>query len=225
MCGIVGLVQSYPIDLRQVTGMADLLRHRGPDDEGFVVFPARGPACLAGDDTPSFAGVDALAYRPVAHHKEWASEAPPTFLAMGHRRLSIVDLSPLGHQPMSYLDRYWIVYNGEVFNYVELREELRQAGYHFRSGSDTEVLLAGYDKWGIGLLDRCNGMWSMAIYDRKAKSLFLARDRFGIKPLYYYVGAEGNSLAFASEIKAFSALPNWRREVAPQPAFDFLAWG
>ncbi|MEH2561405.1 asparagine synthase (glutamine-hydrolyzing) [Bradyrhizobium sp. AZCC 2289] len=225
MCGIVGLVQAYPIDLRQVASMADLLRHRGPDDEGFVVFPEQGPVCLAGDDTASFAGMEALQYRPVAHRNEWVSGGPPAFLAMGHRRLSIVDLSPLGHQPMSYLDRYWIVYNGEVFNYVELREELRQAGYHFQSNSDTEVLLAGYDKWGTGLLDRCNGMWSMAIYDRKTNSLFLARDRFGIKPLYYYVGTDGNSLAFASEIKAFSALPDWRREIAPQPVFDFLAWG
>ena len=225
MCGILGLVQTYPIDLRQVAGMADLLRHRGPDDEGFVVFPEQGPVCLAGDDTASFAGMEALPYRPTAHRSEWVSGGPPSFLAMGHRRLSIVDLSPLGHQPMSYLDRYWIVYNGEVFNYVELREELRQHGYHFRSNTDTEVLLAGYDKWGIGLLDRCNGMWSMAIYDRKAKTLLLARVRFGIKPVYYHVGTGGHSMAFASEIKAFAALPDWRREMAPQPVFDFLAWG
>jgi asparagine synthase (glutamine-hydrolysing) len=225
MCGIVGLVQTYPIDLRHVTGMADLLRHRGPDDEGFVLFAAQGPVCLAGDDTASFAGMEALPYRPTAHHREWSSGGSPSFLAMGHRRLSIVDLSPFGHQPMSYLDRYWIAYNGEVFNYVELREELREHGYQFRSGSDTEVLLAGYDKWGVGLLDRCNGMWSMAIYDRKTKALLLARDRFGIKPLYYHVGSDGRSLAFASEIKAFAALPDWRRQIAPQPVFDFLAWG
>ncbi len=225
MCGITGLVCAHPIDFRQVAGMTDLLRHRGPDDEGYVVFGEQGPVCLAGDDTASFAGIDALPYRPMAHRDEWISGGSPSFLALGHRRLSIIDLSPLSHQPMSYLDRYWIVYNGEVFNYIELREELRQAGYHFRSNSDTEVLLAGYDKWGIGLLDRCNGMWSMAICDRKAKSLLLARDRFGIKPLYYHVSADGESLAFASEIKAFLALPDWRPGIAPQPVFDFLAWG
>src|SRR5690242_15620339 len=121
MCGIVGLVQTYPIDLRHVTGMADIMRHRGPDDEGFVLFTAQGPVCLAGDDTASFAGMEALPYRPTAHHREWSSGGSPSFLAMGYRRLSIVDLSPFGHQPMSYLDRYWIAYNGEVFNYVELR--------------------------------------------------------------------------------------------------------
>ncbi|GAB3629049.1 asparagine synthase (glutamine-hydrolyzing) [Pandoraea terrae] len=225
MCGIVGIVQSNPVDLRHVADMADLIRHRGPDDEGIVVFPAQGPVCLAGDDTPSFDQVGALPYRPVAHRREWFADRPATYLAMGHRRLSIVDLSPLGHQPMSYQDRYWIVYNGEVFNYVELREELTRYGYRFRSHSDTEVLLAGYDRWGAGLLDRCNGMWSMAIYDREKHTLFLARDRFGVKPLYYRVTNDGASLAFASEIKAFSALPDWRPTVAAQPAFDFLAWG
>ena len=225
MCGIVGLVQSHPIDVRQVARMADLLRHRGPDDEGFVLFPEQGPVCLGGDDTVAFGGMGAPAYLPTVHHKEWSAEPAPSFLAMGHRRLSIIDLSSSGHQPMSYLDRYWIVYNGEVFNHDELREELRQAGYRFGSASDTEVLLAGYDKWGPGLLDRCNGMWAIAIYDRMARTLFLARDRFGVKPFYYRVGAGGQSLAFASEIKAFSALPDWRPEIAPQPVFDFLAWG
>ena len=225
MCGIVGIVQSHPVDVQQVARMGDLIRHRGPDDEGIVVFPAQGAVCLSGDDTPSFDGVESLPYRPIAHRKDWLGEHPPTFLAMGHRRLSIVDLSPLGHQPMSYLDRYWTVYNGEVFNYLELREELEQHGYSFRSHSDTEVILAGYDKWGPGLLDRCNGMWSMAIYDRQKKTLFLARDRFGVKPLYYHVTADGSSLAFASEIKSFSALADWRPQIAPQPAFDFLAWG
>lgn len=225
MCGIVGIVQSSPVDVRQLAGMMDLIRHRGPDDEGLVLFPAGAPVCLAGDDTPSFEGIDALPYKPTAHRREWFEGRPQSFLAMGHRRLAILDLSPFGHQPMSYADRYWIVYNGEVFNYLELRSELEREGYRFRSHSDTEVLLAGYDKWGPGLLDRCNGMWSMAIYDRVRKTLFLARDRFGIKPLYYRVAPDGSALAFSSEIKAFSAQANWRAKMAAQPVFDFLAWG
>ena len=101
MCGIVGIVQSHPVDVQQVARMGDLIRHRGPDDEGIVVFPAQGAVCLSGDDTPSFDGVESLPYRPIAHRRDWLGEHPPTFLAMGHRRLSIVDLSPLGHQPMN----------------------------------------------------------------------------------------------------------------------------
>ncbi|WP_456834896.1 MULTISPECIES: asparagine synthase (glutamine-hydrolyzing) [unclassified Bradyrhizobium] len=225
MCGIVGLIQSNSIDIRHVVGMAELISHRGPDDEGYVVFPERGPLCLAGDDTAVFDGMDSLPYRPTIHQRDWLGSGERSFVALGHRRLSIVDLSPLGHQPMSYMDRYWIVYNGEVYNYIELREQLQQDGYTFRSGTDTEVLLAAYDKWGVQLFDRCNGMWSLALYDRQTKKLLLARDRFGIKPLYYLVGEGGDSLAFASEIKAFAALPTWRREIGAQPAFDFLAWG
>jgi asparagine synthase (glutamine-hydrolysing) len=225
MCGIVGIVQSNPVSVQQFARMSDLIRHRGPDDEGIVVFPAQGAVCLGGDDTPSFDAIDSLPYKPVAHRREWFADRPATFLAMGHRRLSIVDLSPFGHQPMSYMDRYWTVYNGEVYNYIELREELEQLGYRFRSHSDTEVILAGYDRWGPGVLDRCNGMWSLAIYDREKKTLFLARDRFGVKPLYYRVSADGSSLAFASEIKSFSALSDWRPEMAAQPVFDYLAWG
>lgn len=225
MCGIAGLVQSESIDLRSFRRMLDLLSHRGPDDEGFVVFSARGPICLGGDDTVSFDPIDELPYRPVAHISDFTREYLPAYLIMGHRRLSIVDLSPFGHQPMSYANRYWIVFNGEIFNYIELREELKCAGYHFRTNSDTEVILAGYDKWGESLLDRCNGMWALAIYDCQTRRLFLARDRFGIKPLYYHVSSNGRSLAFASEIKAFSALPDWHSEIASQPVFDFLAWG
>jgi asparagine synthase (glutamine-hydrolysing) len=225
MCGIVGIVQSNPVDVQQFARMNDLIRHRGPDDEGIVIFPAQGAVCLGGNDTPSFERIDSLPYQPVAHRNEWFADRPATYLALGHRRLSIVDLSPFGHQPMSYMDRYWTVYNGEVYNYLELREELEQLGYRFRSHSDTEVILAGYDRWGPGVLDRCNGMWSLAIYDREQKTLFLARDRFGVKPLYYRVSADGSSLAFASEIKSFSALADWRPELAAQPVFDYLAWG
>src|ERR1017187_10359313 len=107
-------------------------------------------------------------------------------LGLGHRRLSILDLSPLGHQPMSYQDRYWIVYNGEVYNYLELRPELEAAGHRFRSHCDTEVILAAYAQWGAECFSRFNGMWALAIYDARTDELVLARDRFGVKPLYYW---------------------------------------
>jgi asparagine synthase (glutamine-hydrolysing) len=121
-------------------------------------------------------------------------------LAFGHRRLSIIDLSPDGHQPMHYIERYTIVFNGEIFNYIELKEELISFGYKFNSKSDTEVVLAAYDKWGEDCLNKFNGMWSIAIYDKIKKNLFCARDRFGVKPFYYYF--KDNIFIFASEIKA-----------------------
>lgn len=120
---------------------------------------------------------------------------------LGHRRLSILDLSDIGKQPMATEDeRYFIVFNGELYNFLELRKELLQSGYHFRSNTDTEVVLNAYIEWGEKCLDKFNGMWAFAIYDRYRKRLFLSRDRFGVKPLFYAKTGEG--IAFASEMKA-----------------------
>jgi asparagine synthase (glutamine-hydrolysing) len=121
-------------------------------------------------------------------------------LALGHRRLSILDLSENGIQPMHYMDRYVIVLNGEIYNYVELKEELIDLGYSFNSLTDTEVVIASYDKWGINCLNKFIGMWAFVIYDRKTNKLFCSRDRFGVKPFYYY--KYGDKFVFASEIKA-----------------------
>jgi len=119
--------------------------------------------------------------------------------AFGHRRLSILDLSSDGHQPMHYLDRYTIIYNGEVYNYLEIKEELQSYGYTFHSHTDTEVILASYDKWGEECVSRFNGMWAFAIYDKEKNSIFCSRDRFGIKP-FYYTEVNGKFI-FGSEIK------------------------
>ncbi len=117
----------------------------------------------------------------------------------GHRRLSILDLSDEGHQPMSYVDKYTIVYNGEIYNYLEIREELLSDGYCFKSATDTEVILASYDKWGESCVDKFNGMWAFSIYDKEKNTLFCSRDRFGIKPFYYT--QVDNKFVFGSEIK------------------------
>jgi asparagine synthase (glutamine-hydrolysing) len=131
-------------------------------------------------------------------------------IALGHRRLAILDLSDRGAQPMHCLDRYVIVHNGEVYNYLELRAELERDGYRFRSGTDTEVIVAAYDHWGAGCLSRFNGMWAFLIYDRRDGRVFVARDRFGVKPFHY--ATAGGSFVFASEIKALFAHPGVRRE-------------
>lgn len=124
---------------------------------------------------------------------------------LGHRRLAILDLSEKGKQPMPYADgRYMITFNGEIYNFIEIRHELIAKGYRFDSDSDTEVILAAFDLWREKCLDKFNGMWAFAIWDRKEKSLFLSRDRFGKKPLYY--AFIGNDLVFASEMKAIAPL-------------------
>jgi asparagine synthase (glutamine-hydrolysing) len=131
-------------------------------------------------------------------------------IALGHRRLSIVDLSPAGHQPMFSADgRYVVVFNGEIYNHAEIRTELDALEKHaWRGHSDTEVLLAAVDRWGLkAALERCVGMFGLALWDRRTRSLSLARDRLGEKPLYY--GWLGKSLAFASELKALAAHPTW----------------
>lgn len=123
---------------------------------------------------------------------------------LGHRRLSFLDLSMAGKQPMTNENStLWITYNGEVYNYLELRQELEKYGHQFHSHTDTEVILHGYEQWGEGLLQKLKGMFAFGIWDEKNKELFLARDRFGIKPLYYYY--ENQNFVFASEIKGIKA--------------------
>lgn len=144
---------------------------------------------------------------------------------LGHRRLSILDLSMAGKQPMSYMNgRYWITYNGEVYNYIELRKELEQHGYVFKSDTDTEVVMAAYDFWGKECLHRFNGMWAFVILDTLTKKIFVARDRFGVKPLYYWKSPTG-FIAIASEIKQFMVLPAWQYKINGQRSYDYLKWG
>jgi asparagine synthase (glutamine-hydrolysing) len=144
-------------------------------------------------------------------------------VGLGHRRLSIIDLSPAGHQPMATADgAQWITYNGEIYNYIELRQELVLDGHDFRSTSDTEVILAAWRRWGPACLERLNGIFAFAIWEPGTGRLFLARDRLGIKPLYYHF--DGRRLAFASEIKALLELPGLPRRVDREALGDYLAF-
>jgi asparagine synthase (glutamine-hydrolysing) len=146
-------------------------------------------------------------------------------IALGHNRLSIIDLSPAGHQPMSNEDgSVQVIYNGEIYNYAELHAELKANGHRFRSNSDTEVLVHGYEQWGAeGLLSRLRGMYALALYDGRSRKCILARDRYGIKPLYYRESSDG--LAFASEVKTLvrsGAVPN---ESDREGTIGFLLFG
>ncbi len=200
MCGIAGVVR---LDVRDVDTGAfytalSLMKHRGPDDEGMVLidsntgkFEERG-----GEDTPQELGLADI-------------HVPTTLksrVVLGNRRLSIIDLTIKGHQPQKNEDHtIWVVLNGEVYNYRELKKELTKAGHEFLSDSDTEAIVHGYEQWGMELLlSRMIGMWGFALWDQSRRKLYLVRDRFGIKPLYYHL--DDAQLVFSSEIKAIRVL-------------------
>ncbi|HEY2600684.1 MAG TPA: asparagine synthase (glutamine-hydrolyzing), partial [Thermoleophilaceae bacterium] len=204
MCGIAGIhafgAARFPA--ARVEPMTQALAHRGPDDFGFAAFaPAESPLAWAREGEVG----EALAQT-----------------AIGNRRLSILDLSPAGHQPMTSAGgELWIAYNGEIYNYRELRDELQAKGYEFRSGCDTEVILAAYAEWGSGCFARFNGMWALALCDRRSGELVLARDRFGVKPLYVARNPEG--LAFASEVKGLLAHPGVPRRPNLRTLYNYAA--
>lgn len=175
MCGIIGFVSTEERISRNIlVAMRETLLHRGPDDAGIRMF------------------------------NETDNRQKPA-VGLAHRRLSIIDLSQAGQQPMSNEDgTVWITYNGECYNYQQLLPELVKEGHIFSSATDTEVMLHGYEQWGMdGLLERLNGMFAFALWDQRSEELLLTRDRLGKKPLYYL--QKGDLLIFASEIKAFAA--------------------
>ena len=224
MCGIAALFSPHPLPLDPlILAMTTAVRHRGPDGEGFVAFSARGfrTTSFGGEDTPPTVYDTGIAYAPKRH----AQPTQDAVVALGHRRLSIIDLSLTGHQPMCTADgRVWVIYNGEIYNHIELREELERLGHTFVSQSDTEVILNAYREWGERCLDRFNGMFAFVLVDRIGKRVFAARDRFGVKPLYVWRSTEG-LVALASEIKQFSVLPGWSPRLNGQRAYEFLNWG
>ena len=143
---------------------------------------------------------------------------------LAHARLSVIDLSPAGHQPMASADRtVWITFNGEIYNFAEVRRDLGEAGYRFRSQSDTEVIVNGWHAWGPRIFSRLRGMFALAIWDRRSRRLVLARDRIGKKPLYY--AATADAFLFGSEIKALLAWPGLPREPDLSTIDRYLTWG
>ena len=169
---------------------------------------------------------DCIAHRGPDDHDIWI-EPSEKKLALIHRRLSIIDLSQAGHQPMkSHSGRYVIVYNGEIFNFKTLSAELVQLGHKFNGHSDTEVLLAAIEQWGIeSTLKRLVGMFAFALYDQKNKELTLARDRLGQKPLYFGWGADGSAFGFSSELKSFLKTPGFQKPEINRHAVDlYLQW-
>jgi asparagine synthase (glutamine-hydrolysing) len=223
MCGISGIINSQKPSPGKIQSMTDIIRHRGPDGEGFILLDDQNRIhCAGGHDTPQQVWNSSFQYSPT-EKIESLSDSPFRF-AFGHRRLSIIDLSPAGHQPLSYANgRYWITFNGEIYNYREIRTELEKIGHQFITRTDTEVILAAYAEWGEECLRRFMGMWAFAIFDGDRNEIFLSRDRFGIKPLYYWLSPTG-VFCFASEIKQFTTLQGWAPKINPQRAYDYLVY-
>lgn len=221
MCGLVGIIgsgASAPVSLRDLVRMLETVRHRGPDDEGLLGLRVSGEAVeYFGPETSE----SVMAAMPALEDYRGHSSL---MAAIGHRRLSILDTSAAGHQPMrDPAGQVWIAFNGEIYNFRELRLELEAHGVLFRTNTDTEVILAAYDRWGPGCFGRFNGMWAIALLDLRRRQLLLSRDRFGIKPLYYAVS--GGVLLFASEIKAILSYPLFRTSPNLGHLRDFLSLG
>ena len=162
---------------------------------------------------------DAIAHRGPDDEGHWIEGN----VGIGHRRLAVIDLSPAGHQPMVSADhRYLLSYNGEVYNFRELRSELEAKGYWFHSQTDSEVVLNALAEWGHNALNKFNGMFALALWDRKERTLLLARDRYGIKPLY--VSQQGNTFAFGSEQKAISAMPDFVRHMDKPALLEYFTF-
>lgn len=205
MCGIAAIFRrSTGIDKSIIKSMCDCIAHRGPDDEGFLAYST---------ETKTAYELDSRNFR------EFTGQAN---LYLGHRRLSIIDTTSAGHEPFKDPDgKYYMIFNGEIYNYIELREDLKKKGYKFVSKTDTEVLLYLYMEYGEGCLEYLNGMWAFIILDTEKNILFGARDRFGVKPFYYF--HDNEYFIFASEIKALLKAPQINRSINLKAAFDFLA--
>jgi len=186
---------------------------------GFAgIFSLAAPAPVDGERLEAMC--DAIAHRGPDGYGVWTAPG----IGLGHRRLSIIDIAG-SPQPMASTDgRLMLAFNGEIYNYRELRAELALTGAKFHTDGDSEVILAAYQKWGVDCLPRLHGMFAFAIYDLDARTLLLARDRLGVKPLFTAELADG-SLIFGSELKALTAYPGLRREVDPLAIEDYLAWG
>lgn len=227
MCGIAGyfITGSSPQNAGLLLRvLSDAIRHRGPDDEGYLFAERRNSqwAQFSGSTSPAevrdaLPSIESAANRLDGCHID---------LALAHRRFSIIAPTPDGHQPfLDSTQRIALVFNGEIYNYVEVRDELKGLGHKFRTAGDTEVIIEAYKAWGEHCFERFNGMWAVALYDLDRRELLLCRDRTGERPLYWVRHSEG--IFFASEIKALLAAPGVVdvREADDAAAHNFLYQG
>ena len=205
MCGITGFfafTNNHVISKQLLQSMTKVLAHRGPDDSGCVLIDRQKQRMVSFSDTAEDGAIG------------------NGHVGLGHRRLSILDLSESGRQPMNAANKeVWMVFNGEIYNFLELRSELKNLGYVFSTDTDSEVVLKSYLQWGTEAFHKFNGMWGIAIYDMRNDTIVLSRDRFGKKPLYY--STDGKKLLFSSEIKSIHLHPEVPKEINIQKVIDY----
>ncbi len=224
MCGIAGVIsKNNSLSLKEtVFAMSQAIKHRGPDGEGFAFFSNTKSIPVFSNETPQINKEShSFLFNPNTSIQNIESNYE---IAFAHRRLSIIDLSESGHQPMCDTQGdYWITFNGEVYNYIELREELKNKGHVFVTQTDTEVVLEAYKEWGVECLQKFNGMFAFTLLDKKNNQVFCARDRVGVKPFYY--SNTNKAFAFASEYKAFIKSKLIPFEINETQQFDFIVNG
>jgi len=214
MCGLTGAVwnsQGTPVTLRDLQRMTNTLTHRGPDAGGVLYGKREQQGVWRYDQFDSEAS-------------DLPNLSPPGIgCALGHRRLSIIDLSPSGNQPLSNEDgTIWTVFNGEIYNYRALTRDLKNRGHQFRTETDTEVIVHLYEEYGDQFVEHLSGMFAFAVWDDRRERVVLARDRVGQKPLYYR--RDRGRLSFASELKSLLQIPNVPRQLRPQAVDDYLLY-
>ena len=231
MCGFAGVLslENKAININFTKKMIDIISHRGPNDVGYLYFHTgarhnKNISFYLNLTDTNFKHInDTL---PVVEQESIIRELNrhDWDLFLGHRRLSILDLSSLGHQPMSDLSKnIWLVYNGEIYNYRELKKELEKKGHKFISNTDTEVVIYSYIEWGIDCIKKFNGMFAFALYDNFKKKFYLARDRYGVKPLYYTI-LPSKTLIFGSEIKSILEYKEYKSSIDLEAFVEYFTF-
>lgn len=209
--------------------MADKIAHRGPDDAGYLCFHTgsrhnRKVSFYQNLTDEKFKNIDDMLPTIESNSAQRELHSHDYDLYMGHRRLSILDVSYAGHQPMSDLSKnIWIVYNGEIYNFKDLKLELEKLGHKFKSHTDTEVIIYAYIEWGIECIKRFNGMFAFSLYDNFQKKFYLCRDRYGIKPVYYHI-TQDKTLIYASEIKSILEYKEYKSEVDKEALLEYFTF-
>jgi asparagine synthase (glutamine-hydrolysing) len=235
MCGITGALclNHSGIDINCTKPMVDVVEHRGPDDAGYFFFHT---GCRHEQEVSfefnltdnKFTHLSKLLPSIDSKEAKHRLSSHDWDLFFGHRRLAILDISSAGHQPMSDLSKnIWLTYNGEIYNFKELKKELEARGHHFYTQTDTEVIIYAYIQWGIKCVEKFNGMFSFSLYDNYKKKLYLVRDRYGIKPLYYTITSTHNNkftFLFASEVKSLLQYKDYHVEMDCEALMEYLTF-